>query len=67
LERAYGFSVFEDNERWDRLDTESSGEIWGIVDVDFGDDRFAFLFSGDLFNDGAKHLTWSTPFGPEVH
>ena len=59
-------TIFENHQGWDAADAEFGRYLCILVNVHFSDDGFAFVFASELLHNGANHLTWTAPFGPEI-
>ena len=60
-------ATLEVNQRRDAADAELCRDARSIVDIHFGDMKFARIFSGDLLNHRAKHAAGGAPWSPEVN
>lgn len=60
-------AVFDEGERRDGLNIELCGEFAFIIDIDFGDFVFTFVFLSDFEKDGANHFAGAAPRCPEIN
>ena len=67
LETVDNFAVFEQHHGGQGLDADTAHNVLLNVAVDLGQQQFALIILGDLFQDRQHHFARCAPLGPEIH
>src|SRR5437868_12987375 len=58
--------ILEEQDRRNRSDVELGGRLDVEIDVDLGNFRLAFVFDGELVENGGHHAAWCAPGRPKI-
>jgi hypothetical protein len=60
-------TALEEQQGGDGADSELTGQVLIVVDVDLGDLGLAGVFGGQLVENRTEHLARAAPLGPKIH